>query len=169
MADKFKTPGAGTFLIVVVVLVGLGLGGWWGYKRHFIGPQHARIEELSILLTGHLEMTVVFKDALTEGDPRDVRLVFRSEALKEREFTMEWAEFAAAAMTATERLKPDQPPPLGVPIRVRTPVGKHFEEVMQGGLANTRNFKLTAHLFWAGTQQDRATTTVFFNYGPTAQ
>jgi len=43
---------------------------------------------------------------------------------------------------------------------------KHFEQTMQGGLANARNFNVTAKLYWGGTQQDRTKTTLYFNYQP---
>ena len=161
---EFKTAGCGTFAIVGVIVAALGLGGWWGYQRLFVGPRHARIQEFSILQSGHLDMTLMFKDALPSGDPKDVRLVFRSESLSAGEFSVSWDELAPHCRVGNGYLKPDAPPPLGTPVVVRMFVQQHFEQRMQGGVANWSDFKVTATLHWGGTQQDRASTTVLLNY-----
>jgi hypothetical protein len=166
MADKFKTPGCGTFAVILVAVAVVGVAGWWGYLHFLVGPRHARIQELSILMTGHLDMTLLFKEPLPQGDPKDVRVVFKSESLKEGEFTLAWDTLAPRTRAGVQMLKADEPPPLGVPLVVRLPVGEHFEQTMQLSVARTSDFKLTATLFWGGTQQDRASTTVLFNYQP---
>jgi hypothetical protein len=161
---EFKRTGCGTFVIIAVVLAALGFGGWWFYVHYLVGPRHARIQEFAILQTGHLDMTLLFKDALPSGDPKDVKLVFRSESLSAGEFTLTWDELAPGCRSGNTMLKPAEPPPLGVPIVARLIVRQHFEQLMQGGVANWSNFKVTATLLWGGTQQDRASTTVLFNY-----
>jgi hypothetical protein len=169
MSDRFKTPGCGTFSIIIAVLALLGFGGWRGYLHFYVGPRQARIQEFSILITGHLDMTLVFKEVPTGGDPRDVRIVLASEALTEGELSLAWADLAPTCFAGGDRLSPDQPPPLGVPITVRRIVGNHFERKMSLSGATISNFNVTAKLFWGGTQQDRASTTVLFNYQPTTR
>jgi hypothetical protein len=164
MSDQFKTPGCGTFIIILAVLAAAGFGGWRGYLHYYVGPRNARIQELSILATGHLDMMLLFEKALPAGDPKDVRVELSSESLKAGALVLPWSELAPVTMTRTSRLDPGQPPPLGVPLQVRMPVGKLFEERMTLSAGSLSNFKLTAKLFWGGTQQDRTSTTVLFNY-----
>ena len=122
------------------------------------------------LATGQLEcwLTLEFKEIPSGGDPRDVRVVFRSDALREpTEFDWSWIaerDVVARGMRggnqSNEATRADAAPPLGEPLKVKFPLRakRRLERAIGSSIW------LEAELHWGGRQQDSIERTLDHMY-----
>jgi hypothetical protein len=94
-------------VITLAVLAALGLGGHQVWVRVISGAGNAHLT--SRLREDSVTYKLTFKQA-PSGDLRDVRLVLKSDQMKEPGLTFTWEQIAAANPT---KARADQDPPIG--------------------------------------------------------
>ncbi|MBI4028337.1 MAG: hypothetical protein HY360_25355 [Verrucomicrobia bacterium] len=157
------------FVRNVVVCAALVWGGRQAYKT-FIGEGNAKLPNMAVggLVGGNPRCWLTFDfRRIPEGiDPREVRVVFSSDALVTNPKTFEWGFIAGNAQVPkssgvgrvpAEGISAGQTPKLNYPFDVSFPLD--LKPRLQAG-GPLPAIWLEAQLFWGGRKQDTARTSL---------